>query len=135
MSGEFFDTIVLLASHWLVDFVFQSDKTAINKSKSFKYLFGHCAAYGILMTGMAGSVFCRLIAYRIDNAAFYFVILLAIAVILSLTHIIIDGITSKMTSAFWAENNCHAFFITIGMDQMFHYIVLFGLYVFMKNLT
>lgn len=89
--------------HWVGDFVLQNDEMAINKSKSNKWLFYHCAVYTIVML-VFGWKF---------------------ALINGISHFCIDWTTSRINSKLWANNDRHNFFVMIGFDQFLHMSILF----------
>jgi len=43
-------------------------------------------------------------------------------------HTITDYFTSRLNSKLWAEGKVHWFFVSIGFDQILHYIQLFSTY-------
>lgn len=92
------EILIVIWLHFLADFIMQSNKMALNKSSSFKYL------------GLHGLV------YSIPFLYFGF----TFAIITGILHFIIDGITSRITSYFWKKENRHWFFVTIGFDQAVH---------------
>jgi hypothetical protein len=89
-------------AHWMSDFFFQTDKMALNKSSKFEWLGLHCLVYS--------SPFW-LIDWRFG-------------LITLISHLVIDGITSRATSYFWKKEDRHNFFVTIGFDQLLHNIVI-----------
>lgn len=104
--------IIQLLIHWIADFYFQTDKMAINKSTSMKWLTYHVLTY----TG----IFIILNNYIIlSNISILFWILFNGA-----SHWIIDFFTSKITSYFWKKEDRHNFFVTIGFDQFLHVSIL-----------
>jgi uncharacterized membrane protein HdeD (DUF308 family) len=103
--------LMVLGLHWLFDFVFQTHKQATEKSKSFFMLFNHCAVYclwGIVIAFLFPTIL---------GCVFFMYLLL--------THFIIDGITSRITSYLWKKERVHDFFVVIGADQVLHYVSIF----------
>lgn len=98
--------IAILATHFIADFICQTDWMAVNKSVSWKALLIHTAVYSICFS--------------------YFGLLFV--VITFLFHTATDAITSRITSKLWVANERHWFFVTIGADQLIHYITLFLTY-------
>lgn len=110
----------LLFSHWIADFVFQSDRMATNKSKDVKALLSHVGVYSLVLfvTFAAWFEIPKDITYR----AFAFIGLTAIF------HFTTDAITSPITSYLWEKEKRHWFFVTIGFDQFLHYFQLLVTY-------
>lgn len=48
---------------------------------------------------------------------------------LFVTHAVIDGITSRITSYLWKNEKVHWFFVCIGLDQFLHYLTIFWFFV------
>lgn len=97
--------------HWFADFVCQSREMGEKKSKNFGMLVYHVVTYTLVM------FLLLLLIIGFENA-------FKISIINGSTHLIIDGITSKITSYFYTNNKMHAFFTTIGFDQFLHACVL-----------
>ena len=96
--------IYLLFTHWVADFVFQSDWQAQNKSKNNKALGLHCLIYGVTVATMTLNPFFGLIN--------------------GLIHFPVDYITSRINSKLWAEKKVHYFFVSVGWDQFLHFCTL-----------
>ena len=94
--------LILVAIHFLADFVMQTDWMAINKSKSWSALFAHCCVYAAVFLWFGP----------------------AFAAITFVTHFATDAITSRITSLLWHKNERHWFFVVIGADQLIHYVTL-----------
>ena len=94
--------LVLNLAHWVFDFVWQTDEMAVNNSKSLKWLGIHCFVYSI---------------------PFWFLDL-KFGAIAFVSHIIIDGVTSRINSYLWAKERRHEFFTSIGFDQFLHTSVI-----------
>ncbi len=107
----FWQLVALLATHWVGDFVLQTNFQASNKSKRLDALSLHVATYTatlsvaaiVLFGGMAGAIFAAI------NGAFHFAT---------------DYITSRASSKLWEEQNWHRFFVMIGFDQLIHQATL-----------
>ena len=92
----------LVWTHWVADFVLQSDGMALNKSKCNVWLALHCLVYGVCFL-WAGWRF---------------------AAVAAALHFAVDWVTSRGTSALWARNARHWFFVLIGLDQALHMSLL-----------
>ncbi len=116
-------TIVLgiIIIHYLADFVLQSDKMAVNKSKSNFYLGQHVFIYTIMWLA---------VLFPFEEFKYYPYITfpqmtLLFCLITFVCHFITDYITSRISSYFYKREERHNFFLIIGIDQVFHYIQLF----------
>ncbi len=103
---------LIFAAHWFGDFVFQRHQWSIDKSSSNIALGKH------------------VVTYTLTLFAFFLIILplekvLLIAVINGLAHFAIDYVTSRVNRRLWAAERIHDFFVSVGFDQLLHYIVLF----------
>jgi len=108
------DIMVILFAHWVSDFVAQSDYVALNKSNNKWVLAWHSFAYTILMT-------LFLLPLYYSNELDFFI---RAMILLFASHFIIDGISSKLNSWLWENDKRHWFFVSIGFDQMLHYMIL-----------
>ena len=96
--------------HFVGDFMFQTHKQAINKSKSPKYLTYHALTYCIPFL----LLFCGGVGW---NVVWFILLLFG-------SHWLTDFITSKATSYFWQKKDMHNFFVVVGFDQLIHIITL-----------
>lgn len=95
--------IHVMIVHWIADFVLQTDSMATNKSTSNKWLAYHIGVYTLMLVPFG-------VTFAVINGA---------------AHFITDYCTSRLTSYFWKKEMRHEFFVTIGFDQLLHFIVLF----------
>ena len=101
---------LLLLSHWLGDFAFQSSDMALGKCHSMKWLLYHVGTYTAILL-----VFC-LFLLPLSDVAIY---VGANAVL----HLITDYFTSR-----WAQKHRKVprkFFPIIGLDQLIHTLTLY----------
>lgn len=116
--------ILILFTHWLFDFFLQTREMGNNKSKSNYYLAQHVGIYSL------GLFFASFVIFPdkswVDIGIFWIMINGA-------SHFLTDYVTSRATSALYKEERFHEFFSVIGLDQMIHYITLFGTYIWLKN--
>lgn len=96
--------LLIIVSHWIFDFCFQSNEQTQNKSKSLDALTSHVAIYTIFLTLIFG------LTYGVVNGVL---------------HFITDYNTSKWTKKLSGKGDWHNFFVVIGFDQVLHYIALF----------
>ena len=107
---------LLLVAHIIGDFYTQTDRIAIGKVKSFKYLSLHCLLYTIVM----GAFFC-MICDDINSIVIFSALIFG-------SHFIIDrakGRISLRTDKF----SC-SFFL---LDQLLHIIVLYLIFLLEKS--
>lgn len=94
--------ILIVWVHFIADFLCQTDKMALNKSTSNKWLLAHTSVY---------SIWFLILGWKF-------------ALITFLTHTITDYITSRGTSYLWKKEKRHEFFCLIGLDQAIHITTL-----------
>ena len=114
----------ILLIHWIADFVLQTDEQAKGKSKHWRPLIEHTLSYSFIWL-------CLLPVYvlfivGIENYApwsgFIFVVVTFIC------HTVTDYFTSRLNSRLWLKGDSHNFFVSVGFDQILHYVQLFLTY-------
>jgi len=122
---EIFAIIII---HWIADFVLQTDKMAKGKSKNWIDLLSHTLTYSGFWL-FIGSVYWFTFnpAYKFQTPVLIFVLITFIA------HTITDYFTSRLNSILWVKGKTHYFFVSVGFDQILHYIQLFLTYYLLKN--
>jgi hypothetical protein len=108
-----YDILTLVWLHFIADFLLQTDKVAIGKSKSNKVLAYHCAIYAIPLLWF-GPLF---------------------AGINGVLHFLTDWITSRWCSKLYREEKRHWFFVVIGLDQALHLTALILTYSLIGEVT
>lgn len=108
--------VLILITHWLADFVFQDDETAKGKSTKLSSLFFHAFCYTVVWII---PIFAIGVIYTPDNGT-----ILLFLPITFLSHALIDYYTSKTHSQLFVAGKHHAFFTSIGLDQVLHYLQL-----------
>ena len=122
MSIDLFSSLFILTCHYMADFVFQSNKMAMNKNRSTKWLLIHVSVYSF--TVLIASI---LLMTSIKQ------VLLFVGINFIL-HFIVDFITSRMTAYFTREEKRRPFFLTIGADQLIHtFCLLISFCMITKN--
>lgn len=106
--------VLLLAVHWLGDFVLQTDWQAKNKSKSNEALLQHIINYS----------FCLYLFTPIIFFLGTFRAWAGFLLINSALHFVTDYFTSRLNSHLWAKGDVHNFFVSVGFDQFIHQVTL-----------
>lgn len=110
----------ILIIHWIGDFICQTDWQAKNKSTHNKALFLHVLSYTMVWF-FAGAWF------------FYAPVVAIFCLITFMAHFITDYFTSRLNTKLYTDGKIHWFFVSIGFDQILHYIQLFLTYQFLKQ--
>lgn len=105
----------ILSAHWFADFVMQTDKMAVNKSTSNKWLLSHVLCYSLWLGILTAWIFP-------------FPQAIAFVALNGMAHAITDYGTSRWTSYLWKKQDRHNFFVVIGLDQLIHTVTLIGTY-------
>jgi hypothetical protein len=98
--------ITIFWVHFLADFVLQTNKMAINKSTSSKWLGVHVLVYSAVLLIFGWK-------YALANGV---------------AHFVVDFVTSRLTTYLWKKEERHLFFIVIGFDQALHLTCLIATY-------
>jgi len=110
--------ILIVAWHWIADFIFQDEKWALGKSKALKPLLKHTIVYSLLW-------YLPIFMVTSDvMSSLYFMLITFVA------HTVTDYFTSKAVSKKFAKNELGSSipnigaFTYIGFDQVLHYVQL-----------
>jgi len=117
---EIFSIILI---HWFADFVLQTDEDAKNKSKSNKHLTSHVIMYTVVWS-LVSLWYCTVYNNPVMGMLF--------PIITFGCHWITDYFTSRLNSRLWKEGKVHNFFVSVGFDQVLHYVQLFTTYYLLK---
>ena len=101
--------VVLIIVHFVSDFLMQTDKMALNKSTSNKWLTYHIFVYSVLSFFLFGPLYAGV------NAAL---------------HWVTDFISSRVMTKLWKAEKRKWFFAVLGADQAAHMLAMvltFGL--------
>jgi hypothetical protein len=112
MSRQLATFLALLVSHWIADFVLQTDWQAANKSKNNIALSCHVLVYTACLAAvsalLSGPGLLWLI-FVVGNG---------------LLHFGTDYCTSRVSARFYAKQEWHKFFVVVGFDQVIHQLSL-----------
>lgn len=109
----------IICVHFFADFFMQTDWQAQNKSTNIIALLSHTCIYSFVW------IFGAMVLFPKVDQEF---LLLLFVLITFVTHTIIDFFTSKLNKRLWNEKKVHWFFVSVGFDQVLHYIQLFLTY-------
>ena len=104
----------ILFCHFIFDFICQTDKNALGKSKNWTDLLEHTASYSALW-------FMVLLPFCGINCIPQ---LLWLAPITFVVYTIQDYITSREVVKLYKAGRRHDMFVVIGLDQFLHYCQL-----------
>jgi hypothetical protein len=123
--------IYLLFLHFIADFICQTDKMALGKSKSFTILFDHVFTYSFVM--LFGVYFALWVVLNNEKLDWWYCT--SFFTITFITHYFTDALTSR-ANAYLYDKSRHWFFVMIGFDQFIHtttllltFQLLFGKYI------
>lgn len=110
----------ILVIHWVADFVMQTDEESKKKSTSWFFLLKHTFTYSIVWMLPACVIFGLM--NRTETTAWYVSHTLFFVMITFMSHTVTDYFTSRLNSRLWEKGDVHNFFVSIGFDQILHYI-------------
>lgn len=123
------EIFIILLTHWVSDFVFQTHWQATNKSKNNLALTMHVLTYSIGWLIPMGYLF-----YINGNSLFIcFFNSLFFSIYTFIFHWLTDYATSRLNSYLWAKGDVHNFFVSVGFDQILHYLQIFLFYYYIKS--
>lgn len=102
--------------HWVADFILQTDAQAKGKSTDNGFLVSHTAIYSTVWW-FCVSLFCLFTGQQLVLAVIF-------AAITWLAHTVTDYYTSRLNSYLWKKGDVHNFFVSVGFDQVLHYVQL-----------
>ena len=125
------EVLVILFIHWIADFVLQTEEQAKGKSKSWKWLLTHTITYTFIWFLAAfiyehGNNFSS----QFNNLQIKKVVLFTL--ITFVLHTATDYFTSRLNSKLLAKEDHHNFFVSIGFDQILHYVQLFLTFILLR---
>jgi len=140
----------ILIIHWFADFVLQTEKEAVNKSNSFKYLISHTLSYSIVWL-VIGNFYVLISAFNgiiispfpLNVLIFWGVTLISHTITYYFTSrlnkklvpksVHLEFVSSPQEGTFYPKGSkWHNFFVGIGFDQLLHYFQLFITYYLLK---
>lgn len=117
--------LLILAVHWIADFVLQTHEESVNKSKDWYFLLKHTYKYSIVWLFSSFFILNHYVDwYTALSGCYVFFMITFVA------HTATDAITSRITSKLWQKQDFHNFFVVIGFDQLLHFAQLFYTFKF-----
>lgn len=130
---EIFSIIII---HWIADFVLQTDKQAQGKSKNWNDLLDHTITYSSIWFIISLIGYLLLVSQQENipphNLSIAACKPIVFTLITFIAHTITDYFTSRLNSRLWEQKKVHNFFVSVGFDQVLHYIQLFTTYYYLK---
>lgn len=120
------EIFAILIIHWFADFVMQTDSQAKGKSKNWGSLLSHTVIYSLVFFAIGGILLS--FTQQKDISIINFEPLLIFVIVTFICHTSTDYYTSRLNSKLWSEGKVHHFFVSVGFDQVLHYIQLFTTY-------
>lgn len=114
--------LFILVTHFLGDFVLQTNWQAKNKYNNNKALGYHCLTYSLVWVTMS--------YVALENLPKS----LLFGIITFLCHFITDYNTSKLCKKFFDNKDTHNGFIVIGFDQILHYLQLYLTFILISQI-
>ncbi len=104
--------VMLLVTHWVGDFLFQTTWMATSKSRRLDALTAHVLIYSLILSVAAALIFGP------NTVAAAFIACNAVL------HFVTDFFTSKVSASLHAKQNMRGFYVVLGFDQLLHHIAL-----------
>lgn len=114
----------ILICHWIADCVLQTHWQATNKSKNNEALLQHTCVYSVVMS------VAMIFIMPISEYGCASLIFLPITFI---CHTITDYFTSRLNTWLLNKKDYHNFFVSVGFDQILHYVQLFLTYYYLTK--
>ena len=127
---NFIEIFTIIFIHWLADFVFQTHWQATNKSKNNIALTYHVVTYSLTWL-IPIAILLYIGPFNLVGGILFGIMFSCITFI---CHWITDYYTSRLNSRLWAKGDVHNFFVSVGFDQVLHYIQLFTTFYLIKTI-
>ena len=118
-----FTIFSIIIIHWFADFVLQTHWQATNKSKDNEALTLHVLSYSTVWLLVAN-------VYSIITGNY--LVLAFFPIITFICHWVTDYFTSRLNAKLWVKGDVHNFFVSVGFDQVLHYVQLFLTFYFLS---
>lgn len=112
------DIFVILITHYIADFILQTDEDAKGKSANIICLLKHTITYTLFWC-LVGSLYVLVNPiYQTGQGFMYFIF------ITFTCHTIQDYFISRLVKKYFDKKDFHTGFVVIGFDQLLHYFQL-----------
>lgn len=108
--------LYMLFTHFVSDFIMQTDEMAKGKSTSIKWLTLHILMYGLVMLGFLSPLLLVGFIFSLKLV----LVVLGYIIVNMILHWITDYFTSRQTKRLFEAQKIHEFFVVIGLDQYIH---------------
>lgn len=108
-------TLWVIISHYIADFLVQTEWQATNKSKNNKALASHAIEYTCIITILIFAFNFGLTQTHSSQSFWLF------ATITFISHFVTDYITSRESNKLYEQKKIRRFWYVIGFDQLLHY--------------
>ena len=112
----------IIAIHYIADFCLQTEYQATNKSKSWEALLDHTFIYSCCWALPSLYWFAEI------NVYYPTIFFLVTFIVHTVTDYYTSRLNKKLAVKALQTNNWHNFFVSVGFDQVLHYIQLFLTY-------
>lgn len=118
----------ILGIHWVADFILQTDKQAKGKSKNWSDLLNHTVNYTLcfVIIYFIYHYSNKTTGYGFNESMLWFFPITFIC------HTATDYFTSRINSQLWKQQRNHAFFVSVGFDQLCHFVQLLLTYQLLR---
>jgi len=111
--------------HWIADFVCQTHWQAVNKSTNNEALIAHTINYTVIFGVLTFWITVIYLAItkeeiKVSQSLVYWFLPTTF-----ICHTITDYFTSRLNTRLWKKGDIHNFFVSVGFDQVLHYLQLF----------
>jgi len=119
---------IIIVAHFIADFMFQTDKMALNKSSNVKWLLAHILSYTFGVFVYLVIIFkCGIVQKSLTFATYF-------ALFNGATHFVVDFVTSRIMKTLWIQKKRHDFFVMLGADQASHTLCLMWSWVYLTKM-
>lgn len=112
--------LIVLFTHYVSDFIYQTETQFKHKTRIYKLLFKHTLLYSTIF----GSVFEIMVRLDLFGAQEPY-IALYFTLITFITHTVVDEFTGKITHKLWRDGYDYKRLLMFGFDQIIHIAILF----------